>query len=293
MNCLLRNVYNRPDTLTLSIEYEKIAREYYGKEIKTLFFVEYGSPSEVIDIINKYPYEKEIILRDDFFPDWRISFSILDGICEAFNRSDDRIYHIEDDILISKDFFVVVDKIIKDNKNISTSNGMYLKNYHGDDANIVFLSPHFKSCGYCMTKVFYETYLSERIQQYKEDPINTICSLDDKNRNIYAKYGVQERWIEQDGLIIRTCIDAFYNNDFICAFPYANRSMHIGINGKNCRGFVPGQNLNDKINKLRDIIKNNSFDNYLIIKEYGDSFFGFKDSIDNWNGDLEYKLLYE
>ena len=132
MNVILRPVFNRPEMLQLSIEYEIKAREYHmlpGK-FYTLFVVEYGAPQKILDLINEYPFEHGVITRDQKFG---LTKNILEGMKNVFKMTDDFIIYIEDDILIHETYFKYMDTLLN-MKNLGkyTVLSAYNKNNNGN-----------------------------------------------------------------------------------------------------------------------------------------------------------------
>ncbi len=69
MNTIMRPVYNRPEMLYLSLEYERLAREYYTfpRDLITLFIIEHGSSAATLELVAGYPFKKKEILRKEKF----------------------------------------------------------------------------------------------------------------------------------------------------------------------------------------------------------------------------------
>ena len=102
-NIMMRPVYNRPEMLFLSIEYEIKAREYYKSTKKyfsdddytTLFIIEHGAHPMVEQFVKNYPYRSLIIKRPE---QYGLTINILEGFKAAFDRTDTHVVYIEDDI---------------------------------------------------------------------------------------------------------------------------------------------------------------------------------------------------
>ena len=65
-NIIMRIAWNRPEMLQVSIEHEIEARKYHMLpcEFITLFVIEHGAPPKIFEIIEEYPFEKQVIVRE-------------------------------------------------------------------------------------------------------------------------------------------------------------------------------------------------------------------------------------
>lgn len=293
LNIIMRVVYNRPEMLQLSIEYEIASREYFmlpGK-FHTLFVVEYGAPQKIFDVINGYPFEHSIITRDQKFG---LSKNILEGMKIAFKMADDFIIYIEDDILIHKTYFKYMDLLLN-MKDLGpyTVLSAYNKNNSGD-VHEVYRGSHYCAWGALVTKKFFMDYIVHCITPaYYESYASRdkfVKSLGEKfkNNGLYKYRNNLGTHNEQAGLINRLSDISIIQDGVHVILPRVNRQMHIGLVGKNRPGRLPGNTYEERLENMCDIIKNNRFYEVTQAKQYND-YLVFDKRLDEWDGTLYVK----
>jgi len=233
-NVIMRAAYNRPEMLQLSIEYEIAAREYYmlpGK-FYTLFVVEYGAPQKIFDLINKYPFEHNVITRDQKFG---LTKNILEGIKSAFKVADDFICYIEDDILIHETYFKYMDLLLNmEDLGKYTVLSAYNKD-NGGNINEVYRGSHYCAWGALITKKFFMDYIIHCINpSYYESYASRdrfVKALGEKfkNNGLYKYRNNQGTHNEQAGMINRLVDIAAIQDGAYVILPRVNRQMHIGL----------------------------------------------------------------
>ncbi len=293
-NIILRPVYNRPEMLALSIEYEKKAREYYGgvNNVTTLFLVEYGAHNKVLELIDEYPFPKEVIKRDRKMG---LTINILEGMKIAFSKTDSFIIYMEDDILIHKTYFNYMSDLMK-----MLPQGTYsvLSPYNGDDAgsvNEVYKSNHYAALAPLITKKFFNDYIYNcATPEYYNNPPAFITKLNNKYKEYWGKgpgkykYRDSISHHEQAGCIHRLCNIAMIEEGMHVIMPRVNRQQHIGYFGKNRPGgIIPGNSYDERLKNLREIIKDaNKMYEMSSTKQYRD-YKVFSPKLDAWDGTLE------
>lgn len=294
-NIILRPVYNRPEMLYLSIEYEMRAREYHSLpgQFKTLFLVEAGTPQEVLNIIQKYPGEAMYEFRPKRYG---LTVNILEGMKQAFNMTDDYIVYIEDDILIHHTYFKFMDVLM----NMPEIQGKYsiLSPFtKKDDGNVhhVFKRHHYAALAPLIPKDFYTKYiLPHSIMEYYKNEPGFIHAMDKH----YSEKGYREKGykynyeklqhIQQAGLLNRLSDVAMIEEDKWIINPCINRQQHIGYFGHNRPGgVIPGNGFDERVENLREIIKSpESLYEATAAKCYND-YTAFRPELENWDGTLK------
>jgi len=291
---ILRPVYNRPEMLHLSIEYEMLAREYHSLDnFKTLFLVEAGTPQEVLDIIQKYPGECEYAFREKRHG---LTVTILEGMKQAFKMTDDYVVYIEDDILVHETYFKFMDVLL----NMPEIQGKYsvLSPFcKKDDGNInhVFKRHHYAALAPLIPKQFHTDYIlpHSTVEYYQNEPgfINAMdkhfCGKGYREKGYKYKDDTPIHW-QQAGLHNR-CVDlAMIEEGKYVINPCINRQEHVGFVGINRPGgVIPGNDFDERVENLREIIKTpEALYDATGSKQYND-YTAFKPELDGWDGTLE------
>lgn len=293
MNIIMRPVYNRPEMLYLSLEYEKAAREYYDfpHELSTLFIVEAESPSKTIELVEAYEFPKEVIYRKKKLG---LSINILTGMKKAFEMADGFVIHLEDDVLMHKTYFHYMDILLNMNLSYSVLSP-FNKN---DDGNVneVFFGHHYAALAPLIDKEFFENYVEHCITPvYYEN----YASRDRFVRALGGKYQDNKLYKyrtnpgahnEQAGLINRLVDAALIEEGKYVIQPFVNRQQHIGYFGKNRPGGkLPGKDFDERLDNLRGIIENPKIMYELsATKQYND-YLTFSPKLEEWDGTLEIK----
>jgi len=302
-NVILRPVFNRPEMLELSLEYEKKARDYVGgvSNITTLFIVEHGATDKVLDLVDKYPYEKEIIKREKKLG---LTVNILEGMKFAFDVSDDFIIHLEDDILLHETYF----KYIKAALSIDGIQPFsVLSPYNPDDNGNVHdirKAHHYAALAPMITKKFFEDYVKKHItskyyggfgNENKDSGQrhNYIIHLNEKYRKYWGKDGYKYKdgtHNAQAGLLNRLIDVAMIEGNMYVIMPSVNRQQHIGVYGMHRPGDnIPGSNYEERLKNLREIIKDaDKMFACAGTKAYND-YRIFSSKLDEWDGTLRLK----
>jgi predicted SAM-dependent methyltransferase len=289
-NVILRPVFNRPEMLALSIEYEKKAREYVGglNNITTVFIVEHGSPDKVLELVNKYPYEKKIIKREKKLG---LTVNILEGMKNAFDLADNFIIHLEDDVLLHETYF----KYIKTALSVDGVQPFsILSPYNFNDAGNVHdlrKEHHYAALAPMITKQFFESFVRPcAVKKYYDNKPKFVTKLNEKYRDHWEgrryKYRDTTHW-EQAGLINRLVDVAMIEKGMYVILPFVNRQQHIGYFGKNRPGgIIPGNSYEERLENLREIIKDaDKMYELSATKQYND-YRTFSPKLDEWDGTL-------
>lgn len=294
-NLILRPIFNRPEMLYLSLEYEKAAREYHSLpgQFVTLFLVEAGTPQEVLNVVQKYPYESVYEFRPQRYG---LTVNILEGMARAFKMADDYVIYIEDDVLIHKTYFKFMDVLM----NMPEIQGKYsvLSPFcKKDDGNVhhVFKRHHYAALAPLIPKDFHTQYiLPHSTMEYYQNEAGFIHAMDKH----YSEKGYREKGykynyeklqhIQQAGLLNRLTSVAMIEEDKWIINPCINRQQHVGYYGFNRPGAgIPGRDFDERLENLREIIKSpESLYEATAAKCYND-YTSFHPSLDGWAGTLE------
>jgi hypothetical protein len=289
---ILRPVFNRPEMLQLSFEYEINARNYYNfsDNLITVFLIEHGSPQKTLDLVEKYPFEKKTIVRTEKFG---LSKNILLGMKEAFELADNFVIHLEDDILIHKTYFKFMD-VLLNMKELGKFSVLSAYNFNdGGNVNEVYRGQHYAALAplitkkffmnyviHCITPVYYENYASR-------DRFVRALGKRYENNKLYKYRNNPEVHNEQSGLINKIVDIALIEEGMAVIQPKINRQIHVGYYGKNRPGgTIPGNTFEEKFENLKEIIK--SADRmYKLSKtpQYND-YKIFSPKLEEWDGTL-------
>ncbi len=287
---IMRPVFNRPEMLKLSIEYELQARNYFdiGEDFTTIFIVEYGSPDKVLDLVNDYPYKKMVIKREKRFG---LSKNILEGLKTSFLFADDWVIYIEDDILLHKTYFQYLDVILNMPELYNYS---VISPYNFDDngdVNAVRKDRHYAALAPLISKSFYYTYIEPCSNDaFYNNPANFVCKINEA----YKKYQHDRTYRYKDsthhqqaGLINRLADVARIEEDKFIVMPEVNRIQHIGFFGFNRPGGkLKGETFQERYDYLKEIIKDSEkMYEASATKQYND-YKVFSSKLNDWNGTL-------
>lgn len=294
MNIILRPVFNRPEMLHLSIEYEIRSREKFGKtdNLSTVFLVEHGSPPQTLEIIKEYPYKKETIMRKERFG---LTKNILEGMKTSFSMTDDYIIYIEDDILVHETYF----KYLKTALNVIDGNYKYsvISPYNFNNAgrvDSIRRAHHYAALAPLINKRFFNRFIKPCVKtDYYKDfwtRDKFIQQLNESYKKYWEpklyKYKNSRAHNEQAGLINRLVDIALIEANMFVFMPRVNRQIHIGFYGKNRVGTgIPGNSFQQRLANLKDIVINNRFAEVTQDKRYLD-YLPFSDKLEVWDGKL-------
>lgn len=247
MICLIP-CYNRPEFLKLCLEQ---IQTNDCKGIKFLFHVDFGYSRDIIKVIKDFRLDKEIVFNQRHRFN-KLPVNILEGYRQAAKRAKKYVFMIEEDIMVSNDFFNWHRKIQQDGNwfcSIATKNNNLLKNHYFEPVINNYYTSHvtYQSLGVCFKK----EVLTKIVLPYaKEDyyRYNTDYCI-----KTFPKSILRRNWCEQAGLIRR--IQEV--SGLRIAYPYVPRAYHAGFYGKNRMGIIGGT-LTNKVRMIRSIIFDHS-----------------------------------
>lgn len=288
MNIIMRPVWNRPEMLKLSLEYEIAAREKYKlDDFTTLFIVEYGADDKTIELIKDYPFDSKYIVREKKFG---LSPNILEGMKVAFGLSEDYVVYIEDDILLYEDYFLYMKVLME----IVGEHYSVLSPYTPDDFGDVHeinRDNRYAALAPIVSKAFFKTYVEPcAVSNYYNNPHGYVKKLNELYKD-YWKSRVYKftdsATCEQAGLINRLVDVAIIEEERYIYMPRYNRQQHIGYFGKNRPGGkLPGNSYSERLENLRNIILDaEKMYELSATKQYND-YRVFSPELRKWDGTL-------
>ncbi len=234
----------RPEMLHHCLERIKLCKD----RPKVLFHVDFKHDKDIFTVIESYPFEKEVIVNSRHA--WnKLPVNILRGYREAVNRTDDLVYMIEDDVMISTDFFNWHKKVHEVEKEIFCSIGSRNNNHdrsldlEQDPSKYYKSHLTYQSLGVCFQKEILIDYVLPHANDSYYSNNQKYCPEN------YPASQLGNQWCEQAGLIRR--IQEY--NRFPIVYPFLPRAYHAGFYGKNRRGRITGH-IRKKIVKVGNII---------------------------------------
>lgn len=290
-NVIMRPVWNRPEMLALSLEYEIKAREKWelmAKGLITLFIVEYGADEKTLELIKKYPFNKKFIIREKKFG---LTPNILEGMKVAFDLSSDYIIYIEDDILLHEDYFLYMDSLTSlVGSNLFSVLSPYTPDDFGDIREIN-KDNRYAALAPLISKDFFENFVRPNATpNYYRSPASYCVALNKKYKDYWPdriyKF-TDSATHEQAGLINRLVDVAVIEEDRYIYMPRYNRQQHIGYFGKNRPGgTIPGNSYEERLSNLRKIILDaGRMYDLSATKQYND-YRTFSPKLNDWDGTL-------
>ncbi len=292
-NVIMRVVYNRPEMLKLTIDAELKARSvdpnYFSDDYKTLFVVEHGATDKVKELVKEYPFDKEIIFRQEKFG---LSKNILEGFKVAFGRSSDYVIYLEDDMLIHESYFKYMNALLSivDSKDFSVLSA-YSFNDNGDP-EIINKGHHYAAWAPLINKEFFVKYILPcSTDVFYKNPVLFVQFLNERYKKHWESRRYKYRNIthhQQAGLINRLVDAAMIDKGMHVFMPQVARVQHIGFYGDNRakKKEIPGKTFEERVNSLKEIISDDKkMYDYTGSKQYND-YRILSPKLDTWSGKL-------
>lgn len=202
------------------------------KDYQILFAFENDVLPEYYDIIKRYVrYPSQIEIKR-----WDMHYGLtrghLEGMKIAFQKTDEYVIVVEDDVRVSRDFLRYMDycyrHFYKEHSDIGTISGqMSRDSVSGErDVRLIHKRQWYSPYGVLIPKKFFdELLLPHCTEAYYKDP-----RYPDE---YYPEWKHKGKYIEQAGLINRI----IHKNNLYCLEPEVPRCQDIGFYGKNrhCR----------------------------------------------------------
>jgi hypothetical protein len=292
-NVIMRPVYNRPEMLKLSIEYEIKAREYHTitDNLLTLFIIEHGATPEVLELVESYPYNSTFLKRDKKYG---LTPNILEGMKTAFDLSDFYLIYIEDDILLHETYFQYIDTVLNHPNRGKFSIISPFNFDDNGDVNDVRKGHHYAALAPVINKEFYIRFIAPCSNvNYYNNRSKFVIDLNEHYKDHWESKDYKYKDAthnEQAGLINRLVDAAMIDMGMHVYMPSVNRQQHIGYFGKNRPGgIIPGDTYDARVSNLREIITSaEKMYDYSATKQYND-YKTFSPKLNKWEGSINIK----
>lgn len=239
MNIVIIPCHRRPDFLAVCLE--RILSADGANEQFYLFAVDRGFDPQVLSVIRQFPLQ-HTVLRQPNHPYPGPSFNILEAYRVAFDMAlrlgAYRIYLIEEDIWIAKDFFRWHERV---NAPIASAcRNQNLAEPPTTSPEEIYEHSSYQSLGVSFALAYVNTFLPWVEPGYYRDMIG-YC------REWFAPHGIPDANAEQDGLIHRVLL----RYGFKTTYAGAPRAYHAGFTGSNREGAILEGSLAERIARLR------------------------------------------
>lgn len=225
MSVVVIPAFSRCDFLEVCLDHICKADEF--EKHKYLFCLDYGYNPELIKIINKYPITAALLkVPNNHLKDGKQSHNVINGLVTAAGHSDDKVYYIEDDCLIAKDFFTFTGGVIEKEdvycciasmsdrqtiEPVNDENCYYIKENDND----------YRGIGVCFSTAKINEYLKPHDDMRYYRDIKGYCL------RYFPDSELKGQWTEQDGLQRRI----IEKNKLRVAFSSVPRCFHAGFYG--------------------------------------------------------------
>jgi hypothetical protein len=225
MSVVVIPCFSRADFLEVCLDHIVKADDF--DKHKYLFCLDYGFNPEVLKIINKYPLMAAAMkVPDNHLKDGKQSYNVINGLIKAAEVSDDKVYYIEDDCLIAKDFFTFTGGVVEKEDVYcciaSMSDRPTIKPV--DDGNCYYVKENdndYRGIGVCFSTAKILEYLKPHHDMRYYRNIKGYCT------RFFPDSELKGQWTEQDGLQRRI----IEKNKLMVAFSSVPRCFHAGFYG--------------------------------------------------------------
>jgi len=225
MSVVVIPVFSRPDFLEVCLDHICKADEF--DRHKYLFCLDYGYDPKVIKIINKYPLMAAAMkVPDNHLKDGKQSHNVINGLVTAAELSDDKVYYIEDDCLVAKDFFTFTGGVVEKEDVYcciaSLSDRPTIKAINDEDCYYVKENDNdYRGIGVCFSTDKIKRFLKPHHDMRYYRNIKGYCL------RYFPDSVLKGQWTEQDGLQRRI----IEKNKLKVAFSSVPRCFHAGFYG--------------------------------------------------------------
>ncbi len=250
MNVLLIPCWRRPEFLHLCLE--NIVQADGIKSIHVVFRPDTGFDRDNLKVIEGFASHLgsyEILPTDPTpYTDGKQSYSLLTGYHIAANKSDGLVFMVEEDIMVSRDFFRFHQRVHEQEPDIFCS--LSTKNHNRPTEVTVnpraYYLTHLDYCslGVCFKREVIQECIGPHIQPtYFRSPHKYVQAT-------FRKSILNKSMCEQDGLIRRI---QEQRPDLPIAYPHVPRAYHAGYYGYNRPKKIAGP-LPQRIAEVRKTI---------------------------------------
>ena len=237
--------YRRAEFLQICLE--KLAQNKELKHMAIVFHVDFGFSRSVIDVIERFNHsDKRVFYNQRHSFKNKLSPNLLRGYKKAAMIAKDYIFMIEEDVMVSNDFFKW-HYLVQSQENLFCS--IATKNNNRDvqvdnDLSSYYLSHlDYQSLGVCFNKSVIKNYV---IQYDNNEYYKDLRGFVKKE---FPNSKLPHQWCEQAGVIRRVQ----ERSELPIAFPHIPRAFHAGFYGKN-RGNAPSGNFAQRVHMINKII---------------------------------------
>ena len=216
--------YNRPDYLRLCLDYLARAEGVETKEIRLYVDRGRGLIREFYEVLNDF---KHLNIQVTFRPEHTYhgnSYNTLEAYKEAYHTNAEFVYLIEDDVLITKDFFKWHEAVQARGDYLCSIGYRCIRNseaLRSEDPCAYFESSRdFASIGVCWRRTRLAAVIRHAREEYYQDLNGYLAKRFANNR-------FADSFTEQDGLIMRILGES-HDTIAWCCRP---RCWHTGFTG--------------------------------------------------------------
>ena len=225
MSVVVVPVFSRPDFLEVCLDHIVKADDF--DKHRYLFCLYYGYNPDVIKVINKYPLMAAAMkVPDNHLKEGKQSYNVINGLIIAAEVSDDKVYYIEDDCLIARDFFTFTGGVV-DKEDVycciaSLSDRPTIKAINDEDCYYVKENDNdYRGIGVCFSTDKIKRFLKPHHDMRYYRNIKGYCL------RYFPDSVLKGQWTEQDGLQRRI----IEKNKLKVAFSSVPRCFHAGFYG--------------------------------------------------------------
>ena len=249
MNTVLIPAYRRPEFIWHCLQNIKLAEG--ADAMHYIFRLDHGFDPECLRVIEGWPHSHEVAqTRRTPYQIGKQSYSLLTGYEIAASKSDGLVFMIEEDVMISRDFFrwhlAAQEAVPEAFCSIAVANpNRRMQDAHDRPEAYYLGTGDYCSLGVCFRKeVLQKHVLPAANTTYFVNPIDYVA------RNFKGS-PIGHAYAEQDGLIRR--LQMRQGASMPIVWPWMARAYHAGYYGKN-RGAGPRGPLAERIATLTSII---------------------------------------
>lgn len=251
MNVVLITACHRPEFLWLCLEHIVNSNNY--NENHFIINLDKGFRRSNLDVIRQFsPRFNSLEINytpiADIPASTKQSYAVLEGYRKAQQKTQYLVYMIEEDVMISNEFFnwhKAIHAVESDIYcSIATRNNNTRRNPIGDYSAYYLQTGDYQSLGVCFKKHMLNIILEHANYNYYNDPWRYCATK-------WPDSPVGKSFVEQDGLHRRAM------GDLPVAFSYDGYAHHAGFYGYNRRGSMRlTGSLDQKVQQIRDIAFN-------------------------------------
>jgi len=196
-------------------------------DLKYVFAADIGVTKQVFGVISRFKANRVIVTPDlHNFKIGKQSKNVINGLLSENSRESEKVFYIEDDVFIGKDFFTFGEKVSRTSKAFAVilSRNVNDADSTCEDLNSFYSKPdnnQYQGIGVCFDNEQLKTHLGPHNNaHYFFNPLLYV-------KRHFPESKLNASFCEQDGLI-RRIIEA---NKLKVAFSHVPRCFHAGFYG--------------------------------------------------------------